>query len=53
MFKRLLEDKKENRPTSLDMESAILLDRLVEAAGDLEISGLYGVAQLNSFRRPK
>jgi len=53
MFDQLLKNRHDKRPTGLASADATLLSRLIEVAGDLEISGLYGVARLDSFRHPK
>ncbi len=49
LFEKLLTDRQEKRPSELSEKDAALLDRLIDAAGDLEISSVMGVARLDSF----
>jgi hypothetical protein len=53
LFDTLLRDRRERRPSELKEQHSALLDRLIDAAGELEISSVNGVAELNSFRRRK
>jgi len=53
LFYTLLDNRRAGIPTDLDLERAMLLDRLVGVAGDLEISSMDGSARLDSFRLKK
>jgi hypothetical protein len=50
LFSTLLENRRDRIPTDLDPESATLLNRLIDVAGDLEVSSVNGVARLDSFQ---
>jgi hypothetical protein len=53
LFDKLLTGRAEKRPIDLAEQDGILLDRLIDAAGELEISSVRGVARLDSFSRRK
>jgi hypothetical protein len=53
LFQELLRDRNDGRPTELAKQDGALLDRLVDAAGELEIGSVNGVAKLETFRRRK